>query len=288
MSTVSECIEENDKWLQRENNSLDWYRNSVLEALAENELSSIAACSDSYRCAYRDGTSKILSRDLSGWQVIYETALVTTAAWEFQSLSILDETDHDILVDETVDLIGNSLNLFLLSLQTSFNESPEMVKRLLDSVSRSDDARAYFLETNAIPFCCWLVLTMEGKSHPVLADCNFGIYQEAANAVKAHRSVSPEYLRSLCDWHLSNNEYTDEGEVHVFRRHPFNFISVEIHLLDKVLNQRGQRLPRIDHELLDSRFAVPDTLDPANHRESLSEQVATALGARSILTFLSQ
>ncbi|MBL8810847.1 MAG: hypothetical protein JNM43_11775, partial [Planctomycetaceae bacterium] len=217
-----------------------------------------------------------------------ETALVVIAAWEFKSLEILGIDDDDILVDETLELTGHLLDLILLSLQTSFHESAEMLQRFLDSVSRSDDARAYFLETNAIPFCCWLVLTMQGKSHPVLADCNFGIYQEAANAVKAHRSVSPEYLRSLCDWHLSNNEYTDEGEVHVFRRHPFNFIPVEIHLLDKVLNQRGQRLPRIDHELLDSRFAVPDTLDPANHRESLSAQVATALGARSILTFLSQ
>ncbi len=287
MATVAECLRENIDWLNRENNSLDWYRNNLLEAMEQMEPVSISARGYSYQCCYRDATSRILSDDLSGWQILFETALIASASWEFQSNSISDETDDDILVDETLELTAELLSLALLSLQTSFHVSATMLRRFLDSVSRSEDSAAYFRETNAIPFCCWLILTMHGESHELLSGCSFGIYDEAANAIRGNRNVSENYLHSLCEWHLASNEYTDEGEVQVFRHHPFNFIPVEIYLLEKVLKKGGHQLPQIEHELLNPKFAIPDTLTPQDHRERLSARVAAVLEARSIQRFLS-
>ncbi|MBL8810292.1 MAG: hypothetical protein JNM43_08960, partial [Planctomycetaceae bacterium] len=79
MSTVAECIEENDKWLQRENNSLNWYRNNLVESLSENDPWSIYTDALGFDVMYGDGTSKIQLGDLSGWQPILETALVVIA-----------------------------------------------------------------------------------------------------------------------------------------------------------------------------------------------------------------
>lgn len=287
MATVAVCIRENIEWLNRENNSLEWYRNNLLEALGETDPFGIVSMAYRYTNYYRDATSRILSDDLSGWQILFETAIIAAAAWEFQSNRISDETDDDILVDETLELTDELLSLLLLSLQTSFRVSATMLRRFLDSVSRSEDSAAYFRETNAIPFCCWLILTINGESHELLSGRSFGIYDDAANAIRGNRNVSADCLRSLCEWHLANNEYTDEADVQVFRRHPFNFIPVEIYLLEKALRKGGHQLPQIEHELLNPKFVIPDTLNPLDHRDSLSAKVAAALEAHSIQRFLS-
>lgn len=193
----------------------------------------------------------------------------------------------NVVIGTDVNWVVHSiLQLAHLTVVGQRDLAAKMVGVFLDLVVTDERSMNYFLERDAEPACCYLILQLVQREHPALSDFDYGQYRFVVEALAKGRPLLSDELSELCDYHCENNEDSGDDEIPPFRDAPYDVIPVEILLIKQVFEARGIPFPDCDHPLWKSPFVPVPKFIPGSVNDDLLLQVAKHFHCDDIVALL--